>query len=109
MVIDTFLSVKTALNPKNRKYCFEIFGYDFFIDEDFRVWLIECNTNPYLGEPNEYIREVLPQMADDLLQIVLDPIFPPSYKYQRDSIYLYLLINFITIIKNINIKITIRG
>lgn len=66
-MIDTYLSVKTALNPKNRKDCFELFGYDFFIDEDFRVWLIECNTNPYLGEPNEYIREVLPQMADDLL------------------------------------------
>ncbi len=27
-------------------------GYDFMIDEDFRVWLIEVNTNPYFGVVN---------------------------------------------------------
>ena len=49
IVIDTFLSVKTQINPNRRKNNFELFGYDFMIDEDFRVWLIEVNTNPYLG------------------------------------------------------------
>jgi len=52
LIIDTFLCVRTKFNPKNRKNCFELFGYDFLIDEDFRVWLIEVNTNPYLGVPN---------------------------------------------------------
>ena len=27
---------------------FEIFGLDFLIDENFKVWLIEANTNPCL-------------------------------------------------------------
>lgn len=27
---------------------FEIFGYDFMIDENMRVYLIEVNTNPCL-------------------------------------------------------------
>lgn len=40
-IIDTFLSVKKSLNPKKRKNCFELFGYDFIIDEDFRTWLLE--------------------------------------------------------------------
>jgi len=35
-------------------------GYDFMIDEDFRVWLIEVNENPYLGEPNVFIKKLLP-------------------------------------------------
>jgi hypothetical protein len=26
--------------------CFEIFGYDFLLDIDYNVYLIECNTNP---------------------------------------------------------------
>ena len=26
------------------------------IDEDFRVWLIEVNDNPYLGIPNDFIK-----------------------------------------------------
>ena len=40
-IIDTFLSVKKSLNSKKRKNCFELFGYDFLIDEDFRTWLLE--------------------------------------------------------------------
>jgi hypothetical protein len=24
-------------------------GYDFLIDEDCKVWLLEVNTNPYIG------------------------------------------------------------
>lgn len=35
--------------PSKRKNAFELFGYDFLIDEDLRTWLIEVNTNPYLG------------------------------------------------------------
>ena len=52
IVIDTILSAKNTLNPNNISPCFEFFGYDFMIDEDMRVWLIEVNTNPYLGLTN---------------------------------------------------------
>lgn len=52
LIIDTYLSVKDQLNPTNRKSVFELFGYDFMIDEDFWVWLVEVNTNPFLGVPN---------------------------------------------------------
>ena len=55
LIIDTLLSVKTQLNPNKRKNVFELLGYDFLIDEDFRLWLIEVNTNPYLGTPNAFI------------------------------------------------------
>lgn len=61
-----------------RENSFEFLGYDFLIDEDFRVWLIEVNSNPYLGVPNDYIRNVLPKMMDDMFRIVLDPVFPDS-------------------------------
>lgn len=43
-VIDTYLSCKKSLNPNKRKNVFELFGYDFLIDEDLRTWLIEVNT-----------------------------------------------------------------
>ena len=56
MMIDTFLSARRTLNPNNRPGTYELFGFDFLIDEDYRVWLIEVNTNPYLGMPNEYMR-----------------------------------------------------
>ena len=48
----TFKSVEhqNKLNPNNKRHCFEIFGYDFMVDQDFNSWLIEINTNPCLEE-----------------------------------------------------------
>lgn len=78
LIIDSINSVKTQLNPNKRKNIFELFGYDFLIDEDFRLWLIEINTNPYFGVPNSFIANLLPKMTDDLLSLVVDPYFPPE-------------------------------
>jgi hypothetical protein len=73
LMIDTHLATKGELNPNKRTNCFELLGYDFMIDEDFRVWLIEANTNPYIGIPNKYIEGLLPKMLNDLFELVLDP------------------------------------
>ena len=67
------------MNPNKRKHCFELFGYDFLIDEDFRIWLIEVNTNPYFGIANEYIADLLPKMIDDMTRITVDPYYPPRH------------------------------
>jgi hypothetical protein len=83
LMIDVYLSVRKTINPNKRKNCFELFGFDFLIDEDFRVWLIEVNTNPYLGVPNQFIKVLLPNMLDDMLRIVLDPTYTPT-KYNTD-------------------------
>lgn len=61
-----------------KKKEFELFGYDFLVDEDFRTWLLEVNNNPYLGVPNNFIKVMLPQMVDEMMEIVLDPLFPPE-------------------------------
>lgn len=66
------------MNPAKRRNGFEFFGFDFMIDEDFRLWLIEVNTNPYIGLHNEKMNDVLPQMFKGLFKITLDPIFEPS-------------------------------
>ena len=52
LALDCYMSCKNVLNPANRRNSFEFFGFDFMIDEDFRVWLIEVNTNPYIGIHN---------------------------------------------------------
>ena len=52
------------------------------IDEDFRVWLIEVNTNPYLGIANEFIADLLPRMVSEMFDIVLDTVYAPKNKYK---------------------------
>lgn len=80
IIIDSFLSVRSKMNPNRRKNMFELFGFDFLLDEDFRIWLIEINTNPYLGTPNKEMQTLVPQMIEDLVKITIDPICKPRSK-----------------------------
>ena len=43
IVIDTFEALKNLLEPNKHPNNFELSGYDFMIDADFRVWLLEIN------------------------------------------------------------------
>jgi hypothetical protein len=73
----SMLSVRNKINKNNRKHCFEIFGYDFMIDENLKVWLIEVNTNPCLEESSPILEEILPRMLDDAFKLTIDKIYPP--------------------------------
>jgi hypothetical protein len=50
-------------------------GYDFIIDQELNTVLIEVNTNPCLEESNSLLKKILPRMVDDMLNIVMDPLF----------------------------------
>jgi Tubulin-tyrosine ligase family len=78
MIKDTLKAVETKINSQNRKYCYELFGYDFIIDQDLQPWLIEVNTNPCLEESSTLLRILLPRMIDDALKLTLDLVFPPK-------------------------------
>ena len=65
----------SSLNMNNRKYSFEIFGYDFILDKDFNVYLLEINTNPGLEESSPLIRMLVPRMIDDALKLTVDKLF----------------------------------
>ncbi|CAD8203663.1 unnamed protein product [Paramecium octaurelia] len=83
LVWTSLQSVKRKLNLSQRRYCMEIFGYDFIIDSDFKTWLIEVNTNPCIEESSSILQMLLPRMLDDAFKLTIDTIFPP--KYQDDE------------------------
>ena len=74
-------SVKDKINKNGRNYQFEIFGYDFMLDNDFNVYLIEINTNPGLEESSPWIKVIVPRMLDDALRLTVDQIFEPKYDF----------------------------
>ena len=76
-------AAKGKINFLNRKYCFEIFGYDFIIDANYQPYLLEINTNPGLEISSPLIEELLPRMVDDALKLTIDKEFTKSYKYSN--------------------------
>ena len=71
--------MKNKININNLNYCFEILGYDFMMDEDKNVFLIEINTNPGLEISSDVIAELVPRMIDNALLLTVDEIFPTEY------------------------------
>jgi hypothetical protein len=90
LMIDAYLSAKDKLLRGKRMAVFELLGFDFLIDEDFRVWLIEVNTNPYLGVPNQFIEKLLPKMIDDMIAITVDPYYTPQVKHSKNNDFIML-------------------
>ena len=46
------------------------------LDEDFKLHLIECNTNPCLDTCCPLLSRIIPEVIDNAFRIVLDPLFP---------------------------------
>jgi len=67
-----------SFNLNNYKYCIELFGYDFMVDDQFRVFLIEVNNNPCICTPGDVLEDMLPRLLEDVMKIGLDPLFPAS-------------------------------
>lgn len=80
-------SVKDIINMNERKFCYEIFGYDFMFDCDLNPFLIEINTNPGLEISSPLISELVPRMIDDSLRLTIDDIFTTKYEWEDTKPY----------------------
>ena len=51
---------------------------DFMIDERFKLWLIEVNTNPAITHDcSKVLNMLIPRMLDNLLTLAVEPIMRP--------------------------------
>lgn len=74
------LACAHLLNPNQRHFCFEVFGYDFMIDADGKVWIIEVNTNPSFSESNNVVKEIIERMIGSRLLTQTTASSSPSTK-----------------------------
>jgi tubulin polyglutamylase TTLL1/tubulin monoglycylase TTLL3/8 len=65
---DTYRAVYSIIDPHKRLYSFEIFGFDFMIDAEFKVYLIEVNTNPCLESSSLLLGLLIPNMVENSLR-----------------------------------------
>jgi hypothetical protein len=71
-------SAKKKLFDPHRKHCFQLFGFDFIMDINCNLHLIEVNNNPCLEESNDYLSQMFPRMLDDMFALTLDQLFSPQ-------------------------------
>ena len=76
------------LDPEKHSHNFEIFGLDFMIDSNFKVWLIEINTNPCLELSSKLLERVIPTMVEHALRLTIDAVFPPFTHYPNSHKHL---------------------
>ncbi|KAG1710280.1 hypothetical protein DVH05_017284 [Phytophthora capsici] len=51
---------------------FEWLGFDFLVDESFRVWLLEVNVSPDVSHSTSVTAELVPKSTVDALNVILD-------------------------------------
>ena len=55
--------------------CFEVYGVDFMVDEDFNVWLLEFNPGPDFKQTGDRLHFVIRDLMADTLRIVTNEYF----------------------------------
>ena len=80
-VLDQFYDRIKEYGTKDRNH-FKLFGFDFLLDDNYKVHLLEINDRPSLlmGDIND--RKLKPQLVADMLNIV--GIIPYSHEYNDD-------------------------
>ena len=78
--------IQLSMNAVGRKLMgvpkvlsFQIFGYDFIVDQKFNPWILEINDNPGLEISSELISHLIPRMIDDAIRLTVDKVFPTGY------------------------------
>jgi tubulin--tyrosine ligase len=73
------LVVHSARGMTHEMLCYQVFGFDFMMDDNFETWLIEINGQPALAEA------LLPDFTEDTIELIVKPTFgmPPSPEGHR--------------------------
>lgn len=71
-------SARRKFNTAKRRYCFELFGFDYILDSDLNVFCIECNTNPCIEESSSILKTLLPRLLDDMFKLTIDQVYVSS-------------------------------
>ena len=88
LTTDIFRACHGKLDPKRRLHCMEVFGLDFMIDDEFKPYLIEVNTNPCLELSAPLLSRLIPQMLNNAFLIGLDALMLPPEGFSTKKAFI---------------------
>ena len=56
----------------DRKNSFKIFGYDFMVDRQLNVWLIEANCSPSMEYSTIVTEDLVQEVMEDTCKVIVD-------------------------------------
>ena len=95
-IICSFYAAHHEIRPRYNSH--ELYGYDFMIDEDLNVYLIEVNSSPALDYSTKITEMLVKDMIKDLIELVIDNENARLYNIRRDN-------KFVLIFNELNDKI----
>lgn len=69
-VIYSVLAVRDQCEHRHNSH--ELFGYDFMVDEDLNVWLIEVNSSPSMDYSAPTTEKLVKQVLKELPRLILE-------------------------------------
>lgn len=70
IVINCLESVQDMFECK--KGCFELFGFDLMVDDEFNMWLIEVNSSPAMDYSTPVTERLVKMVLEDTVKVVVD-------------------------------------
>jgi hypothetical protein len=70
---------------EHRSNCFEIYGFDFMLDQKLNPWLLEVNLSPACAERTEFLINMLDRMATGLFDHLEKKISKVSDDFKGDT------------------------
>lgn len=81
VIINTLESVQDTFEYK--KGCFELYGFDIMLDDEFNCWLIEVNSSPAMDYSTHVTEKLVKVCLEDILKVVVDYHSAPTAKTKK--------------------------
>lgn len=70
---------------QSRRNTFELFGYDFMVDKEYKVWLIEVNSSPTMEHSTKVTTDLVRRGLSDLADLVNHYYFGAKHVFNSPS------------------------